>query len=462
MRNNRLTRGILFLLLAIGFGVSNTAQATDLSSASYQVLGPVITSGGGSASSNSYSLSGIISEFVHDTASSLSFASNPGFAAYPFVSTPVVSATAGNASVSLSWTAATGVLGYSVSGYSIGHSSNAGGPYSFSSIAAPLSGSVSGLTNATTYYFIVRAHDPYNIVIATSTEVSATPVDPCAGVTTCGVCGNAACKSNTTTSGGGGGGGGGGGAILPSTTSTGTATVNFSGRAYPKSTITLLKDAQVVASTIADANAAFQMSLANLAGGNYIFSVYSEDSKGNRSSLLSFPVSVTANATTNIGGIFISPTIDVDKAQVKQGDNIAIFGQSSPQSSITITVNSTNELFLQAKSDAVGAYLYNLDTTPLEMGSHAAKSKAAVSGEISDFGQTISFAVGTQNILKQAAAKCGIGDLNCDGRVNLIDFSIMAYWYQRTLSGNGVKADLNHDNKVNLTDFSILASHWTG
>lgn len=411
-----------------------------------------------SMSSDSYSLFGVISEFAHSTSTASSFGLVPGFAAYPFVSTPTVTATAGNASVSLSWTAATGVLGYSTSGYSIGHSSATGGPYSFSSIAAPLSGSVSGLTNGTTYYFIVRAHDSYDTVIATSSQVSATPVNPCAGVTTCGVCGNSACTTNN----GGGSSGGGGGYIAPPAASFGTATVNFSGRAYPRSTITLLKDAQVVGSSVADAKANFLISLSNMSGGNFIFAVYGEDSKGNRSGLFSFPVSVTAGATTNIGGIFISPTIDVDKSQVKQGDNIVIFGQSAPQSFITITVNSETGLFLQAQSDAIGAYLYNLDTSPLGIGSHLAKSKAAVAGEISDFGATVGFAVGTENILKQATTKSAVGDINNDKRVNLIDFSIMAYWYRRPLSGNGFTADLNHDNKVDLVDLSILASHWTG
>jgi hypothetical protein len=435
--------GGLFLLLAsVGLIVPSVGHAANISSSNYQILAPVITTGGGYSSSDNFSVLGVISEFAHDVASSLAFGSNPGFAAYPYVSTPVISATAGDASVSFSWTAATGVLGYSVSGYSIGRASVSGGPYSFTSVGNVLSSSVSSLTNSTAYYFIVRVHDPYNIVIATSSEVSATPTAP---------------ASPPPSSGGGPPSGGGG----PPPSSTG---VNFSGRAYPRSTITLLKDAQVVTSTVADSNAKFQMSLTNVAAGNFIFSVYSEDSAGNRSSLLSFPVSVTAGATTNIGGIFISPTIDVDKSQVKQGDNIAIFGQSAPESKITITVNSNVELFLQAQSDAIGAYLYNLDTSPLELGAHLTRSKAAVAGEISDFGQTVGFAVGTQNIPKQNASKCGpIGDLNCDGHVNLIDFSIMAYWYQRIpLSGTGLKADLNHDNKVNLTDFSILASHWTG
>ncbi|MCX6788250.1 MAG: dockerin type I repeat-containing protein [Candidatus Kaiserbacteria bacterium] len=436
---------LLALLASIGCSVAPIAHADDFSSQNYQVLAPVITSGGGYTSSSNFSLLGVISEFVHDTASSLSFASNPGFAAYPFVSTPVVGATGGNALVNLSWTAATGVLGYSVSGYSVGKSSISGGPYTFTSVGNVLSTSVTSLTNGVAYYFVVRVHDPNSIAIATSSQVSATPTAP----------------APPPSDSGGGGSSGGGSAPPPSTQSAG---VNFSGRAYPRSTITLLQDAQVKASTVADANASFQISLTNVSAGNYIYSVYSEDSAGNRSGLLSFPVSVTAGATTNITGIFISPTIDVDKSQVKQGDNIAIFGQSAPKSSITITVNSDVQLFLQAKSDAVGAYLYNLDTSPLEIGSHSAKSKAAVAGEISDFGKTVGFAVGDQTILKKAAPKCSdlIGDLNCDGHVNLIDFSILAYWYKRTLANNGIKADLNHDGKVSLTDFSILAAHWTG
>lgn len=441
--------GVLIALFAsIGLIAPHSTYAEDISSQNYQILAPVVTTGGGYASSDNFSVLGVISEFSHDLSNSSTFNLNSGFAAFPFISTPVVSATAGNALVNLSWTAATGVLGHSVSGYSIGESTVSGGPYSFTTVGNVLSSSLSSLTNSTAYYFVVRVHDPYSIVIATSTEVSATPAAPYV-------------PPATPPSNGGNNGGGGGGSVAPPP-SSGSATVNFSGRAYPRSTVTLLKDAQVVTSTIADANAAFQISLTNIVAGNYIFSVYSEDSAGNRSSLLSFPVSVTADAITNIGGIFISPTIDVDKSQVKQGDTLTIFGQSSPQSSITITVNSTNELFLQAKSDAIGAYLYNLDTSPLEMGSHSTKSKAAVGGAISDFGKTISFAVGTQNIAKKAVLKCGIADLNCDEKVNLVDFSIMAYWYQRTLTGTGFKADLNHDNKVNLTDFSILASHWTG
>ena len=258
----------------------------------------------------------------------------------------------------------------------------------------------------------------------------------------------------------GGGGGASGGGFVPPTPIT---SVIFSGRAYPQSSVTLLKDAQITATTIAGADANFQVSASGLSGGNYIFSIYSEDKAGRRSSLLTFQVSVTQSATTSVTGIFIAPTIAVDKSAVKRGDNIAIFGQSAPESEITIAVNSAEEFFVKTQADNDGIYLYNFDTTPLETGEHFTKSKTALNGEISSFSKAISFAVGTETIGKDTGAdECSKvkTDLNCDGRVNLIDFSIMAYWYNRSSPPDNV--DLNNDHKIDLVDFSIMAYHWTG
>jgi len=255
-------------------------------------------------------------------------------------------------------------------------------------------------------------------------------------------------------SGGGGGGGGGGGYIAPATG------VTFSGRAYPKSTITVLKDAQIAATTVADATANFSVSVTGISSGNYIFSVYSEDGKGIRSSLLTFPVSVTSGATTNIGGVFIAPTIAVDKSEVKRGDNIAIFGQSVPSGEITIAVSSEEEFFGKTAADPNGAYLYNFDTTQLDMGQHFTKSKAAKEGAISSFSKAINFLVGTKNIAAELSKAAAKGDMNSDKRVNLVDFSIAAYWYKRP--SPPVNIDLNGDGKVDLIDFSIMAFYWTG
>ncbi|PJA63306.1 MAG: hypothetical protein CO161_01860, partial [Candidatus Portnoybacteria bacterium CG_4_9_14_3_um_filter_44_9] len=191
------------------------------------------------------------------------------------------------------------------------------------------------------------------------------------------------------------------------------------------------------------------------------FAVYSEDSKGIRSSLLTFPVSVTSGATTNVSGIFVAPTIAVDKSEVKRGDNIAIFGQSAPQADMVISVSSEEEFFAKTISDKDGIYFYNFDSSFVDYGTHYTKSKASISNlETSGFSSVISFKVGTKNVIaipEKAALK---GDLNNDGRVNLVDFSIAAYWYKRPSPPASV--DLNNDGKVDLVDFSIMAYYWTG
>ncbi len=270
------------------------------------------------------------------------------------------------------------------------------------------------------------------------------------------------CSALCTTNSCGGGGRGGGGIIsLPSPASDqARSVVNFNGRAYPKSTVTILKDAQIAATTVADANAHFAVSVGGLSGGNYIFSVYGEDSKGVRSSLLTFPVGVTSGASANIGGIFITPTITVDKSEVKKGDNIAIFGQSTPKAEITISINSEEEFFGKVSSDANGTYLYNFDTSFLELGQHYTKSKVVAAGAISSFSKAVGFIVGNKTILAEEKKVIEKGDLNNDKRVNIVDFSIIAFWYNK--STPPATSDLNSDGKVNLIDFSILAFNWTG
>lgn len=254
---------------------------------------------------------------------------------------------------------------------------------------------------------------------------------------------------------GGGGGGGGVSIIAP------IPSIIVSGRAYPLSKVVVLKDGQMAISTIAGPDARFEASLTGLAAGNYNFAVYGEDSKGVRSNSFTFPSYITSGATAKVSGIFLAPTISVNKSEVKRGDNIVIFGQSAPLAEVTIAVNSEEDFFVKTAADKDGVYLRNFDTAVLTPGQHLAKSKAAVGGEISSFGKAVGFVVGTKNVAAkpptQAPAK---GDLNNDKQVNLVDFSVVAYWYKRPAPP--ASADLNGDKKVDLVDFSILAYHWTG
>ncbi len=263
-------------------------------------------------------------------------------------------------------------------------------------------------------------------------------------------------SSSGSSSGSGSGGSGSGGSGSGDTSVTG---IVLSGRAYPLSKVTVLKDGKVALTTAAGPDAKFEASLTGLSSGTYSIGVYSEDANGRRSGTFTIPVAFTAGAGAKVSGIFLAPTVGVDKVEVKYGENIAIFGQSAPAATVTISVHSPEEIFVDTVTDEDGAYLYNLDTTKLSYGQHLAKSKATYKNEITAFGGTAAFKVGDKTVLAQQKV-CGRGDVNGDCRINLVDFSVAAYWYKRP--NPPATPDLNNDGKVDLVDLSIMAYNWTG
>lgn len=268
--------------------------------------------------------------------------------------------------------------------------------------------------------------------------------------------------SSGSSSGGGGsssGGGGGGGGIIPTAS---MASVIFTGRAYPGSSVTVLKDGVIIAAANIGADGMFNIRADNISSGSHLFGVYALDRQGNRSPTVSSGVVVTPSVVTTISGIFIAPTINVDKSEVKKGNPITIFGVAVPEASLAINVNSETELNFETKADKDGLYSYTFLTTPLARGSHTAQSLANVSGEVSGSSQIVGFTVGARDVAKKKtiAATPSVSDINNDGKINITDFSVMAFWYKKN---NPPKAyDLNKDGKISLIDFSIMASAWTG
>ncbi|QQR76447.1 hypothetical protein IPJ63_03040 [Candidatus Nomurabacteria bacterium] len=252
--------------------------------------------------------------------------------------------------------------------------------------------------------------------------------------------------------GGGGGGGGGGGA------NDGDSTVNFSGYAYPLSQVIVLRDGIEVVQTIAGPDAKFSISISDLPEGNYTFSVLAEDYQERRSTLFTFPLYLTDGLTTTISGIFIAPSIAIDKSVVKQGEQITIFGQSTPNSEVSISVNSLNEFILNTFTDSSGIYLSVFNTSLLEIGDHTTRSYSKYLEATSSYSSTLAFEVSDK---AGEVLVCGTkADVSSDCRVNLVDFSMLAYWFERGTPP--VAFDLSGDGKITLIDFSIMAYYWTG
>jgi hypothetical protein len=213
----------------------------------------------------------------------------------------------------------------------------------------------------------------------------------------------------------------------------------------------------------ASPDARFTVSLTGLSVGTYTFGVYAVDSSGIRSVVQTFTITVTGGVNTGISGIFLPPTISLDKSAVRRGEPIMMLGAAAPSSDITVMVHSDNDIVAHATSSAQGIWRYVLDTTSLEMGAHSAQAQAKLSDSISSLSNTAQFSVGTTTVLAPKKTCPARADMNTDCRVNLVDFSIMAYWYKRPLTDVAKNLiDLNHDGQITIIDFSILAFNWTG
>lgn len=241
--------------------------------------------------------------------------------------------------------------------------------------------------------------------------------------------------------------GGGGGAIAP-----GSAKVIFEGKAYPGAFITFLKNGQVSGTTVAKDSGDFTLTLTGLSQGTWSFGFFAEDTEKRKSVTLSFSANILGGTETTISGIFISPTITLNGSSVKRGGAIDILGQAYPNSEVNIFVSSPVAFTKKTAVSDAGKWKYSFDTSPLELGMHSAKAKAIIlSGEQSPFSEDMTFKV---------IEACQGADLNFDGKVNLIDFSILLYFWNQSKPSNAC-ADINRDNKGDLTDFSIMMYWWT-
>ncbi len=243
---------------------------------------------------------------------------------------------------------------------------------------------------------------------------------------------------------------------------SGTDSAVFRGQAYPGSTVLVLKNGLILHELPVFSDGTFEIPVRNIVPGTYTFSLQAKDGNGLRSSTVTYTIIINSNVVTEVNGIIIPPTITTDKTEVKLGDDIIFSGKSVPSSSVLLSIFVRNGIVKTVTANASGTWSYTLSTSGYDFGDYTAKARTKIGNDLTLYSNDISFKVGNINKVRGSSAslvnaRC---DLNNDGRVNLLDFSIMAFWYKRL--GFPLKVDLNSDKRINLTDLSILAYCWTG
>lgn len=281
--------------------------------------------------------------------------------------------------------------------------------------------------------------------------------------------------SGGSSSGGGGSGGGSGGSSGGGSSSgggggfessdapyrSGDATVIINGFAFPFSDITTLVDGQIAEVGSADSNGRFSVTLEEIARGVYTFGVYATDDNNVKSTTFSTSFSVQGARTSNLSNVNIMPTVVVEPDPVDIGAIATISGFSIPDATVTIqNLNDAQSSSLKTfttDSDSEGRWSVEVDTTAFSQGTYKTRAKAEqTSGAETNFSDYTYYGVGQQADVQINA------DLNRDGSVNLIDFSILLFWWGSDGGASDPPADINRDGNVSLTDFSIMLFNWTG
>ena len=284
--------------------------------------------------------------------------------------------------------------------------------------------------------------------------------------------GNEATEGPTSGSGGSGGGGGGGsgrssgvegGGGFESTDGpyeSGDGQVTISGYAYPNAQVVVMVDGQIANSIRANSTGAYSVVVDAIARGAYTFGVYAEDASGARSSTFSTSFTVSGARASRLSNINITPSITVDPDPAEPGEMIELSGYTLPNATVSLELsrsNGSSQSQLTAVSDSSGRWRTTFDTTGLARDTYRVRAKAEqLEGRKTNFSEYEYFGIG------QTADRPLSPDLNRDGSVNLIDFSILLFWWQSNGGDSDPPADINQDGGVNLTDFSILLFNWTG
>ncbi len=259
--------------------------------------------------------------------------------------------------------------------------------------------------------------------------------------------------------GGGSHGGGGAGYVGGRDTPLPETKVVIKGKAYPKVDVHILRDGSLQGIAPSDEQANFTYEDSDVTPGIASYGFWAEDKNKVRSALYTVSFRVTSNAITTLAGVYLPPSITVDRVTLKQGEDITIFGQTIPKANVLVFIQSDNEIQRQVLSDDDGEWTLFFNTAPLaDNEQHLAKAyfQSEENGAQiqSGYSSTVTFFVGNQ----APGTTCPGADLNKDGRVNLTDFSILLYNW----GTDNTCADQNQNGKVDLADFSIMMFYWTG
>lgn len=232
--------------------------------------------------------------------------------------------------------------------------------------------------------------------------------------------------------------------------------VQFRGRAYPYSEVFLLRDGVFISSVFADPDSFFNINIPEDEGGSNMYTLYAVDKNNTKSLFLNFPTRIKEGYLNFINNILFAPTIVSDKNEVASDGFVNVSGYAYPNASLEIVIkNNTYSKTFNLSSKKDGTYSINLPLNSIPKGDYNLFVKYQ---NDTRFSKLLKLIISNKNILNDKKVEYLPGDCNKDNIINLIDFSVLAFWYKK--DNPPLCVDTNKDNFIDLVDFSILAYYW--
>jgi hypothetical protein len=237
-----------------------------------------------------------------------------------------------------------------------------------------------------------------------------------------------------------------------------SARIMISGHTAPQTQVFFSKGGPLMGTTFAGADGYYSKLFTGLEPGSHNISVHGLDTSLLTTSIINLEIYAPVYQTTNIYNLLLSPTLKIHNNTILQGETLIASGSAYPNSDITLFTDSPVRSY-SATTSATGVWTQSItNTADYNVGDYRIYAMAQRSNGIqSMFSPSLIFTIASST--SGGGAACGDisqGDLNCDGLVDLTDFSILMYYWGTT----NLTADINSDGLVDLTDFSIMMYYW--
>lgn len=268
------------------------------------------------------------------------------------------------------------------------------------------------------------------------------------------------------------------------------------GFAPPNSFLTVSRNTSVGATLEVSRDGTFEVAFSSLSENTYELRLFVEDPEGNISqTIVLSSVPVFRSGTTTVSNIVLPPTFVVDTPRIETGKNVRMHGFTVPRSSVILAAFSSRDFFsfspplfvTKTTSDSRGSWNISFPAGELSRGNFKLKAQTQLaSGLFSNFSQILDLEIlsAIPRVSPEEPGEIPPGvppavppsspevfprpslpeslflkvDLNGDGKVDIIDLSILLYNWGVP---KNPKADFNGDGIVDLVDFSIMLFYWS-